>query len=92
MKKSARSTSAKNFLLLCLIVLLVLVFASINIKTYLSPRKVLGIEANNEAVETGSTLKFWQDFLDKNPDYIPGWIEIGRMDKAKEIDPNYSMP
>jgi len=67
--------------------LFVLLLTSININNYLTPKKVLGAET-----QVNSTDKFWQDFLNKNPDYIPGWMEIGRTDKVKEIDPNYLLP
>jgi len=42
--------------------------------------KVLGAETNNS---------FWEDFMQKNPTYRDGWIELGRMDQVKQIDPNY---
>ncbi|HCR36043.1 hypothetical protein A2130_04370 [Candidatus Woesebacteria bacterium GWC2_33_12] len=42
--------------------------------------KVLGAETNTV---------FWEDFMTKHPTYIDGWIELGRMDKVREIDPNY---
>jgi hypothetical protein len=67
--------------------LFILLLASINIDTYLKPVdvdvKVLGAETQNKEDI------FWQNFLSKHPDYIPGWIEIERIDKANEIDPNY---
>ena len=68
-------------------ILFILLLASINIEYYLAPKKVLGVET------TASTQGdvFWQDFLEKNPDYIPGWIEVGKMDKVVEIDPNYKL-
>jgi hypothetical protein len=68
--------------------LFILLITSININNYLKLKetKVLGSETENkEAV-------FWQDFLTKNPDYVPGWVEIGKTDKAHEIDPNYIKP
>jgi hypothetical protein len=73
-------------LLVFTIILLVLLLTSVNIENYLMPKKVLGVKsvANSDKV-------FWQDFLKKNPNYIPGWVEIGRMDKVKEIDPNYEL-
>ena len=62
----------------------------VNIKNYLFtetvPEKVLGAET-----ETDVTLNFWNDFLTKNPEYVPGWLEIGRADKAYSIDPNYQL-
>jgi hypothetical protein len=68
--------------------LFILLITSININNYLKPKdiKVLGTETKNK-----ETI-FWQDFLVKNPNYVPGWIEIGRKDKAHEIDPNYIKP
>lgn len=77
----------KTVLFYSLIVLALLVSA-LNIGTYLKPNKVLGAETQ----EVNSTDTFWQDFLSKNPNYIPGWIEIGRMDKVIQIDPNYFRP
>lgn len=41
---------------------------------------VLGTKTNNS---------FWDDFMTKHSTYIDGWIELGRMDKVSEIDPNY---
>ena len=62
----------------------------VNIKNFLStdtvPEKVLGAE-----IDTDITANFWNDFLTKNPEYIPGWLEIGRTDKAYSIDPNYQL-
>ncbi|MGA2910445.1 MAG: hypothetical protein ABSE04_01410 [Candidatus Microgenomates bacterium] len=74
-------------LLIFVAILFVLLLTSVNIDNYLAPKKVLGIET-----QVGSNEKFWEDFLNKNPNYIPGWIEIGRTDKMKEIDPNYIRP
>ncbi|HUC95317.1 MAG TPA: hypothetical protein VMR19_04965 [Candidatus Saccharimonadales bacterium] len=68
----------------------VLLLAAINIETYqtpVKPVKILGTET-----QTNNDQKFWQDFLSKNPNYIPGLIETGRPDKVKEIDPNYITP
>ena len=74
-------------LFIYVVFLFILLLASVNIDTYLKPIdadvKVLGAETQNKE---GA---FWQDFLSKHPDYIPGWIEVGRIDKANEIDPNY---
>jgi hypothetical protein len=65
----------------------VLFMTSLNIKNYLTPKKVLG--AN---IQVDRSQNFWQDFLVRNPNYIPGWIEAGRIDRVKEIDPNYIIP
>jgi hypothetical protein len=71
-------------LLIFVATLLVLLLTVTNIESYQAPKKVLGVET--KAI---SDDKFWQDFLNKNPSYIPGWMELGRIDKVKEIDPNY---
>lgn len=85
---SAKRVNKVAFELLIFVsALLVLVLTAVNIKSYQTPKKVLGAE-----VQINSTDKFWQDFLTQNPDYIPGWIETGRIDKVKEIDPNYITP
>jgi hypothetical protein len=72
-------------LLIYVSLLFILLLTSININNYLKPKviKVLGAETQNKEE------KFWQDFLAKNPNYIPGLIETGDLHKAKEIDPNY---
>lgn len=72
-------------LLIYTFILFILVITSINVSNYLQPKRiqVLGAETQNK------TEVFWNDFLSKNPSYIPGWIELGRLDKVKEIDPNY---
>jgi hypothetical protein len=75
---------AARQLLMFTAIIFVLLLASTNIGSFLTTKKVLGIETQINLNEI-----FWQDFLDKNPNYIPGWIEIGRNDKVKEIDPNY---
>lgn len=44
---------------------------------------------NVEVLGTSIESTYWEDLLTKYPTYIDGWVEIGRMDKVKEIDPNY---
>lgn len=78
-------------LIMSVAILMILVLTSLNISTFLTARKVLGTETSNPDTKSVSDeTKFWEDFLVKNPNYIPGWIEIGRTDKAKEIDPNFN--
>lgn len=45
--------------------------------------KVLGIKSDNS---------YWTEFVIKHPTYRDAWVELGRMDKVKEIDPNYIKP
>lgn len=88
-RKITRETSSQ--ILLFIAILLVLLLSSINIAKYTSPNTVLGIntEQKTESESQQETI-FWQELLNKNPEYVPGWIEIGNLDKAKEIDPNFS--
>ncbi len=77
-----RKLSIQLFIYVAIVFILLL--ASINIANFLKPKVVLGIQTQDS-----SEQKFWQDFLSKNPSYIPGLIETGQIDKAREIDPNY---
>lgn len=68
------------------VLLFILFLSAFNVKSSLKPKvKVLGVETKN------NDQLFWNNFTSKHPNYIPGWIEIGRMDKVKEIDPNYQL-
>lgn len=79
--------SSKQYVLLMFYVFVILALSFINIKNTLSEKKVLGAET-----QEGVEVKFWDDFLDKNPHYIPGWIELNRPDQVKIINPNYQLP
>lgn len=87
MAKPAYLNSNLLFLLSCVAVITILLLTSFNFSNYLAPKKVLGTETNTEEIlkEKG----FWEEFLAKNPDYLPGWLEIGRLDKVYEINPNF---
>ncbi len=77
-------------LLLYFFLLLILFLTALNIDSYLKENKVLGASTQNtQNIQQQYRHKFWNDFLSKNPDYIPGWVEIGREDQVKQIDPNY---
>jgi len=75
------------FLLFSVTIITLLLLSALNIKSFLTPKAVLGIEDTNPVNED-----YWREFLEDNPDYIPGWIELGRFDKVKQIDPNYPLP
>jgi hypothetical protein len=82
---SAKKVNKAAFELLIIVSsLFLLLLAAINIDNYYAPKKVLGVET-----KVNSDEKFWQDFLIKNPNYVQGWIEIGKVDRAKQIDPNH---
>ncbi len=75
-------------LLLYVVILFILFLTAINLDNFLTPKKVLGAASNEKVNEQ----EFWESFLDKNPNYIPGFIETKQMDKANKIDPNYITP
>lgn len=82
-KQSINKTLQMVFMSLSVLFIILLTF--INIKSFLTPpeTQVLG------AVTQSTPDDFWKEFLSENDNYIPGWIEIGRIDKAAQIDPNY---
>lgn len=75
------------FLFFSVSVVTLLLLSALNIENYLSPKEVLGVETEDVVNE-----EYWNEFLQKHPDYIPGWVELGRYDKVMQIDPNYSLP
>lgn len=85
--KKLRNSSIQLFIYVS--ILFALLLTSVNLENYLIPKKVLGASTQISNHVNDSQL-FWENFLSKNPNYIPGWIEIGREDKASEIDPNYA--
>jgi hypothetical protein len=82
-EKGVRSATLE--ILAITVALFIILLTIINIENCLTPTKVLGAETKNDTDQ-----QFWTDFLNKNPNYIPGLIEVGNIDKAKEIDPNYN--
>lgn len=76
----------KTYLLLIVSAFILLVLSLINIKNFTGSKKVLGAES-----PTNNEENFWKDFMDKNPNYLPGLIETGKMDKVKKIDPNFEL-
>lgn len=72
------------------VIFILLTLSLINIKNIMESKKtvegtkVLGIETINNPEE-----RFWKDFLKINPNYLPGLIESGNLDKARQIDPNF---
>ncbi|HLD92548.1 MAG TPA: hypothetical protein VI795_04110 [Patescibacteria group bacterium] len=64
-----------------ILILLLTIFNLQNLNTKkISKIQVLGAETNN---------LFWEEFMSKHPTYIEGWVELGRIDKVEEIDPNF---
>lgn len=69
------------------VAIVILFLTAVNIATYSKPKTIEVLGAETET----NTEEFWKEFLSKNPNYIPGWIEIGQTDKALKIDPNYDL-
>jgi cytoskeletal protein RodZ len=76
-------------LLVYVLVLFVLLLTFVNIQNFFGPKKILGIETEAQNNNSQNEDQFWSDFLIKNPNYIPGWIAVGREDQVKNIDPNF---
>ena len=74
----------REILLGCFVVV-TLLLSLVNFISFTKPNenKVLGVNTENQ-----SDL-YWEELLTKHDTYIPGWIEIGRLDKAAQIDPNF---
>lgn len=52
----------------------------------------LQTKKKNQVTVLGASndLAYWEELVKKHPTYRDAWIELGRMDKAEEIDPNYN--
>lgn len=84
---TAKKDSITNQFYLYLSILFLLAISALCLKIYSNPIKVLGASSRDTQIQTN--IEYWNSFLIENPNYIPGWIEIGRIDKVMEIDPNY---
>jgi hypothetical protein len=88
--KKKRANYSKDFIyliyILCTIFILLLSIFNLQ-KLDQDKSKVLGVQTTND-----TNKEFWKDFVEKHPDYIDGWLELGRADKVKQIDPNYFQP
>lgn len=79
---------SKEYYILAILTVAILLLSAINLNTYLKPDTNTVLAAETENVE----IVFWQNFLTNNPSYIPGWMDLGREDKVRSIDPNYIIP
>lgn len=54
----------------------------------------LSVKQRKEIKVLGTTTdnSYWEEMVIKHPTYRDAWIELERMDKVKEIDPNFSRP
>ncbi|MCL4382829.1 hypothetical protein M1545_03500 [Patescibacteria group bacterium] len=94
------SKSTATFLFGIITAILILMLSVLNLETFsrsLKDSNVLGVNIEADQRE------FWYSFLESNPSYLPGWLELVRledengneegkiyaMDKAFQIDPNW---
>jgi hypothetical protein len=84
-KKNFINKKVRLDLLLYFLVLIVLSLSAFNIHNLFAPEIVPVLGASTEYSEAD----FWRVFLSKNKNYIPGWIEVGRIDIATQINPHY---
>lgn len=75
---------------MCVSVVFLMALSAFNVFLFLKPSKILGLSTFD--AQARDTQNFWDEFLIKHPNYVPGWIEIGEPEKAEEIDPNYFKP
>lgn len=71
-----------NFLKTILVSIFLLLLSLFNLQLFGKDNKVLGSSTEDQS-------EYWKELTAKHPDYIDGWLELGRIDKVKEIDPNY---
>ena len=82
MAKKRNFNKDLQFLLYINIAVIILLLSIFNLSQ--KPKRetqVLGAETNNS---------YWEEMVKKHPTYRDAWVELGRMDKVEEIDPNYN--
>lgn len=104
---SKKSNIKKQFILLCscCAVGLVLLIAGFNLDSFFDGRRILGSKTQMEedaSVKLTADKEFWNKFLQENPNYFEGWIELAglyieseefdlarlALERAKQINPN----
>lgn len=80
-KKFDKELQTLFYINLAVLILIISAFNLLNQKK--KEVQVLGAETDSS---------FWQEFVIKHPTYRDGWLELGKMDKVKEIDPNFVKP
>lgn len=84
---TAKKSTALVTLFYSIAIVTLLLLSALNLEMMQENEKVLG-----ESTDLVNYDEYWRDFLAKNPNYIPGWIEVGQEEKIKLIDPNYLLP
>jgi cell division protein FtsL len=81
MTKKRNFSSDLQFLFFVNLTIIVLLLSIFNLSNKTKTEtKVLGTTTDNS---------YWEEMVKKHPTYKEAWVELGRMDKVYEIDPNY---
>lgn len=81
-----------KYLLYLTLTILIILLSIYNLQNLNNPiNKVLGASVDISKIESDKEKLFWEEFQKNNPTYIDGWLELGRIDKVIEIDPNYKI-
>lgn len=83
MAKKSKYSKELDFLLLSILVIIILLLSISNLSSLSNKERVVSV------LGTNTDYEFWVNFVQKHPDYIDGWLELNRLDKVAEIDPNY---
>lgn len=86
-KKKADYSKDLQFLLFinCIIIVLMLSFFNL----YLINNKEKPKQITNTVLGAEKDNVYWEQLVKKHPTYIDAWVEMGQIEKVKEIDPNY---
>jgi hypothetical protein len=68
------------------VVIIILFISAINLNFIFETKKVLGIQT---VEPENNNISYWKEFIKSNPNYLPGYIQIGEIEKVKRLDPNY---
>lgn len=107
-KQTARKTGFKQnllFLIASLGAISLLFLTSFNIHSYISPSRDKKSDVLGEKTDLETEKEFWENFLENNSNYLPGIIELARIEfglgnkseankllnKAKSIDPDFEI-
>ncbi len=100
-KKKKLSISNDKIIFTAILVLIISV-SIYNLAILFSPREAKVVYAYQEEPRSNQLISFWNTFLEKNPEYLPGWLELAKLEiendnfakaflatnQALEIDPN----
>ena len=85
-KKNSHKKAAlkRQFIILCscCAISLVLFVSGLNLNSYLTSQKVLGLESQsreNDSIQRTKAKEYWEMFLSKNHSYFAGWIELTKI-------------